>query len=59
MKCSYYREKGYYSKGNNPIDKSDMGECVYKNGEITDKVSIHCSEVKNYMEEILKKYMRS
>ena len=44
MKCEYYREKGFCSKGNHPIDKSDMGECIYKNGEITDKAVIHCSE---------------
>lgn len=59
MKCSYYIEKGYCSKGNHPIDKSDMGECIYKNGEIADKASIHCSEGKNSMTKILKKYRRS
>lgn len=49
MKCSYYREKGYCSKGNDPVDKSDMGDCIYLNGEITDKASIHCSEGKKLL----------
>lgn len=59
MKCKYYREKGYCSKNNHPVDINDMGECIYKNGEITAKSSIHCSQGKNYMAEILKKYGRS
>ena len=46
MKCGYYREKGYCSKGNNSIDTSQMGDCVYKDGEIIRKANIHCSEGK-------------
>ena len=44
MKCNYYIEKGCCSKGNDPIDKSQMGDCLYKDGEITEKAIIHCSE---------------
>lgn len=50
MRCEYYREKGYCSKGNHPTDKNDMGECVYVNGEITNKVGTHCSEGKKFLE---------
>jgi hypothetical protein len=49
MKCKYYREKGYCAKGNHPIDKSDMGECIYKDGEINEKASFHCSEGKKQL----------
>lgn len=41
MKCRFYKEKGQCLKGNDP---TDMGECVYKDGNITDKAAIHCSE---------------
>jgi hypothetical protein len=44
MKCNYYREKGHCSKGNDPNDTSFMGDCIYKDGEITIKADIHCSE---------------
>jgi hypothetical protein len=49
MKCKYYKEKSYCSKGNHPIDTNDMGECIYQNGEITSKASIHCSEGKKHL----------
>lgn len=49
MKCDYYREKGYCCKGNDHIDKSQMGDCIYKDGEITEKASIHCSEGKKQL----------
>lgn len=57
MKCKYYREKGYCSKDNNPTDVNDMGECIYKNGEITNKAGVHCSEGKKLFnkEKSLKK----
>lgn len=50
MKCKYYRENpiremdGFCSKNNHPYDTSEMGECIYTNGEITEKANIHCSE---------------
>jgi hypothetical protein len=50
MKCKYYRKKGYCSKGNDPIDKSNMGDCIYRNGLITEKANIHCSEGKKLLE---------
>jgi len=51
-KCKYYKDNikglcGFCSKNNDP---DDMGDCIYPNGEITDKAAIHCSEGK----EILK-----
>lgn len=48
MKCSYYREKGYCSKDNHPMDTSDMGDCIYGNGEIRE-ASVHCTEGKKFL----------
>ncbi|WP_407301578.1 hypothetical protein [Clostridium botulinum] len=50
IKCKYYKEKGYCSKGNDTIDESLMGDCIYKNGVITGKAVIHCSEGKKQLE---------
>jgi hypothetical protein len=44
LKCQYYKEKGHCSKGNDPVDTTLMGDCVYKNGEIRLSSEIHCSE---------------
>lgn len=49
MKCEYYREKGYCSKGNDSTDTSNMGDCIYKDGIITLSASIHCSEGKKLL----------
>lgn len=51
MKCNYYRETGYCSKGNDQYNKNDMGECIYENGEITAHAAIHCSEGKKIIKE--------
>jgi hypothetical protein len=44
LKCQYYKEKGHCSKGNDPVDITLLGDCVYKNGEIRLSSTIHCSE---------------
>lgn len=55
MKCKYAREnpiKGLNylcSKNNHPYDISEMGDCIYGNGKITKKASIHCSEGKEIL----------
>lgn len=55
MKCKYYKEnsikglEGLCSKGNHPYDTSEMGECIYNNGEVSDKSVIHCSEGKKLL----------
>lgn len=55
MKCSYYKENGCCSKGNNPYDKSDMGECIYGNGVITTNAAINCSESKKQSVTLLER----
>lgn len=41
MKCKYYRKYGQCAKNN---DENDFGDCIYKDGIITEKLNIHCSE---------------
>ena len=55
MNCKYAREnptKGLNalcSKDNHPYDTDEMGDCVYIDGEITKKASVHCSEGKELL----------
>lgn len=45
-KCTYYVKKNGCSHLN---DMYDLGECIYKNGLITSKAEIHCSQGKKYL----------